>query len=67
MSKLFASIPNRLFLLFCVFYTVSNLLGQPPAPEGMVYVPGEDFNFLVYNRWREGLNNEQFEMGPLGQ
>jgi len=33
----------------------------------MVYVPGGEFNFLVYNRWREGLNNEQFEMGPLGQ
>jgi formylglycine-generating enzyme required for sulfatase activity len=33
----------------------------------MVYVPGGEFQFLVYNRWREGLNNEQFEMGPLGQ
>ncbi|MGH7452471.1 MAG: hypothetical protein ACRENG_14080, partial [bacterium] len=40
---------------------------QPKAPEGMVYVPEGEFHFLQFNRWREGLNLEKFETGPLGQ
>jgi formylglycine-generating enzyme required for sulfatase activity len=33
----------------------------------MVYVPGGEFHFETFNRWREGLSDETFEMGPLGQ
>ena len=67
MYGLFASIPRLIVLLFLIFESSGIVVGQPPAPDGMVYVSGGEFNFLVYNRWREGLNNEQFEMGPLGQ
>jgi formylglycine-generating enzyme required for sulfatase activity len=67
MSRLFGSILKLTILLF-LFLDLSGLaMAQPSTPEGMVYVPGGEFHFLVYNRWREGLNNEQFEMGPLGQ
>ena len=67
MSRLFASVIKLFLFLFILFESSELVIGQPSAPEGMVYVPGGEFHFLVYNRWREGLNNEQFEMGPLGQ
>jgi len=67
MSRLFASVIKIFIILFFIIDSSYFVLGQPSAPPGMVYVPGGEFHFLVYNRWREGLNNEQFEMGPLGQ
>jgi formylglycine-generating enzyme required for sulfatase activity len=67
MFRLFASILN-IFIIISVFIdSPRSAFGQPALPEGMVYIPGGEFHFLVYNRWREGLNNEKFEMGPLGQ
>ena len=67
MSRLFASVSKIFIILFFIFEFSGLVLGQSSAPPGMVYVPGGEFHFLVYNRWREGLSNEQFEMGPLGQ
>jgi formylglycine-generating enzyme required for sulfatase activity len=40
------------------------LLAQPA---GMVSVPGGEFHFQQFNRWREGVNTERLEMGPLSQ
>jgi formylglycine-generating enzyme required for sulfatase activity len=67
MFRLFVSSLNVLLILLVLFDQVGTVYGQPSPPEGMVYIPGGEFHFLVYNRWREGLNNERFEMGPLGQ
>lgn len=67
MFRLFASILKGFFVVLLVISSIELLHAQPTPPEGMVYIPGGEFHFLVYNRWREGLNNEQFEMGPLGQ
>lgn len=67
MLKLFASVLKIIIIFIFLFSPYSSAFAQPSPPDGMVYVSGEEFHFLVYNRWREGLNNEQFEMGPLGQ
>jgi formylglycine-generating enzyme required for sulfatase activity len=47
-------------------FSVSLAAAQPPPP-GMVAVPGGEFQFKVFNRWREGVALERFEIGPLGQ
>ena len=67
MLRLFESVLKFSFMLVVFLNPFGLVFGQPPTPEGMTYIQGGEFHFLVYNRWREGLNNEQFEMGPLGQ
>ena len=67
MLRLFASILKICIIIFVFLDPAGLIIAQPSSPEGMVYIPGGEFHFLVYNRWREGLNNEKFEMGPLGQ
>ena len=60
---------NNYFLaaIFLLSLVLGTAVTQPSPPEGMVYVPGGQFFFQTFNRWREGLNNERFEMGPIGQ
>jgi gamma-glutamyl hercynylcysteine S-oxide synthase len=48
------------------FGSVSLKVSAEETPEGMVFVAGGKFHYIQVNRWREGLELNRYQEGPVG-